>query len=52
MPRRVRILLAIDHDLLCKVLNMALRTIFAWQKRAARRLGIDFQAAAIKVIIG
>lgn len=39
-PRRVRFLLASDHDLLSAVLAMALRKIFSWQKRAARRLGI------------
>ena len=41
VPRRVRILLAVDHELLSAVLSMALRKIFAWQKRAARRLEID-----------
>ena len=40
VPRRVRFLLATDHDLLSRVLDMALRKVFAWQKRAARRLGI------------
>jgi hypothetical protein len=41
VPRRVRILLAIDHALLTAVLAMALKKIFAWQKRIARRLGIE-----------
>ena len=40
VPRRVRILLAIDHDLLSAVLDMVLRKIFAWQKRRARRLSV------------
>ncbi|MCP4449366.1 MAG: transposase [Myxococcales bacterium] len=40
VPRRVRFLLATDHDLLSRVLDMALRKVFAWQKRAARRRGI------------
>jgi len=40
VPRRVRFLLATNHDLLSSVLDMALRKVFAWQKRAARRLGI------------
>jgi len=40
VPRRVRFLLATDHVLLSQVLDMALRKVFAWQKRAARRLGI------------
>jgi hypothetical protein len=47
-PRRVRILLAKDHDLLSKVLDMALKKIFAWQKRRARKLG--YQAPACGAI--
>ncbi len=42
VPRRVRILLAVDHDLLSAVLAMALRKIFAWQRRAARKLDVAF----------
>jgi hypothetical protein len=39
-PKRVRFRIATDHDLLSRLLDMALRKVFAWQKRAARRLGI------------
>ncbi len=39
-PKRVRFLLATDHDLLSRGLDMALRKVFAWQKRAARRFAI------------
>ncbi|MCP4448005.1 MAG: transposase, partial [Myxococcales bacterium] len=39
-PKRVRFRLATDHDLLSRVLDIALRKVFAWQRRAARRLGI------------
>ncbi len=38
-PKRVRFLLARDHDLLSDVLNVCLRKIFAWQRRKARALG-------------
>ncbi len=51
VPRRVRILLAIDHDLLSAVLCMALRKIFAWQKRGARQLGgVDPMCGAITFV--
>lgn len=53
VPRRVRFLLATDHDLLSRVLDMALRKVFAWQKRAARRLGIaDPMCGAIGFVQG
>lgn len=39
-PKRVRFLLARDHDLLSKVLDLCLKKIFAWQRRKARSLGI------------
>ncbi len=40
-PRRVRFLLARDHRLLSNVLGLYLRKIFAWQRRRARRLGVE-----------
>ncbi len=39
-PKRVRFLLARDHDLLSAVLNLCLKKIFAWQRRRARSMGV------------
>ena len=50
-PRRVRFLLAKDAALLSAVLNMALRKLFAWQRRATRRMGINMpQTGAITFV--
>ena len=40
-PKRVRFLLARDHDLLSRVLDLWLKKVFAWQRRKARALGIE-----------
>ena len=38
-PRRIRFLLARDPKLLGRVLGLFVRTLFAWQRRAARKDG-------------
>jgi len=40
-PKRVRFLLARDHQLLSRVLDSCLKKIFAWQRRKARSFGVQ-----------
>ncbi|MDF1565525.1 MAG: transposase [Deltaproteobacteria bacterium] len=41
LPRRVRYLLVTRKELLAPVLEVYLRTLWAWQRRRARKLGVE-----------
>ena len=41
LPRRIRFLLSQNHELLCWTLRLCLRKIFAWQRRQARKEGVE-----------
>ncbi len=48
LPFQLRYLLAYDADLVTDVLNAFLRTLFAWQRRRAKRSGIDARSCDIR----